>query len=179
MSCTTPSVQAVVLNPVTELHLGAAHPISIKCHLCGEFGFAIVSGTAGRDLGRMARPRAAKRRLFAERVPYRYPGDHRARVRPQTSRQRSSGSNLLLEDTVAFKGAWRRRVPLVCKAQQAVGAPPGFLRIACSAWSRSATYSIWSLDSASLAFFAHGKLKKIAISGGVVQPLGRAPTGDA
>jgi hypothetical protein len=60
-----------------------------------------------------------------------------------------------------------------------VGAPAGFVRIARSAGTDGATYPIWPPDSASLALFAHGKLKKIAISGGVLQPLCKAPTGDA
>ena len=45
------------------------------------------------------------------------------------------------------------------------------------AGSEGATYPIWSPDSASLAFFANGKLKKIATSGGTAQVLSDATDG--
>src|SRR5205085_9240131 len=43
--------------------------------------------------------------------------------------------------------------------------------------TEDATFPFWSPDSQTVAFFAQKKLKKIGISGGVVQALCDAPTG--
>jgi Tol biopolymer transport system component len=43
--------------------------------------------------------------------------------------------------------------------------------------TEGATYPFWSPDSRSIGFFADGKLKKIAASGGLVQTLCNAPNG--
>ncbi|HEV2199809.1 MAG TPA: protein kinase [Bryobacteraceae bacterium] len=43
--------------------------------------------------------------------------------------------------------------------------------------TEDATFPFWSPDSRYIGFFAQGKLKKIAASGGLVQPLAEAPAG--
>jgi Tol biopolymer transport system component len=44
-------------------------------------------------------------------------------------------------------------------------------------FTEDATYPFWSPDSRTIAFFAQGKLKKVAASGGPSQPLCDAPSG--
>ena len=45
------------------------------------------------------------------------------------------------------------------------------------AGTEAATYPFWSPDSHYIGFFAHGKLKKIAVTGGPAQTLCDAPLG--
>jgi Tol biopolymer transport system component len=53
----------------------------------------------------------------------------------------------------------------------------GSLEVAVLAGTEGASYPFWSPDNAYVAFFADGKLKKIAASGGVPQVLASATTG--
>ena len=43
--------------------------------------------------------------------------------------------------------------------------------------TEGATYPIWSPDSAALAFFADGKLKRVPVAGGIAQTISDAPEG--
>jgi Tol biopolymer transport system component len=51
------------------------------------------------------------------------------------------------------------------------------LQLQPMAFTEDATYPFWSPDSRYIAFFAQGKLKKVAASGGPYQPLCDVPDG--